>query len=73
MGMVWVTGGTLGMGSQDRYPEERPVHSVTVDGSWMDDHQVTVAELRRFVKATDYVTLAERPLDPADHADVPRA
>jgi len=65
--MAWVPGGTFRMGSQDWYPEERPVHSVTVDGFWMDDHQVTVAEFRRFVNATGYVTLAERPLDPADY------
>jgi formylglycine-generating enzyme required for sulfatase activity len=31
----------------------------------MDDHQVTVAEFRRFVQETGYVTVAERPLDPA--------
>jgi formylglycine-generating enzyme required for sulfatase activity len=42
---------------------------VSVDGFWMDDHQVTVAEFRRFVKATGYVTTAERPLDPADYPD----
>ena len=35
----------------------------------MDEHQVTVAEFRRFVKATGHVTLAERPLDPADYPD----
>ena len=57
------------MGSEDFYPEERPVHEVAVDGFWMDEHQVTVAEFRRFVKATGHVTLAERPLDPADYPD----
>jgi sulfatase modifying factor 1 len=67
--MVWVPGGTFTMGSEDWYPEERPAHPVTVDGFWMDDHQVTVAEFRRFVKATGYVTTAERPLDPADFPD----
>jgi formylglycine-generating enzyme required for sulfatase activity len=35
----------------------------------MDDHAVTVAEFRRFVKATGYVTVAERPLDPAHYPD----
>ena len=30
---------------------------------------MTVAEFRRFVKATGYVTFAERPLDPADYPD----
>src|SRR5262245_40404628 len=62
--MVWVPGGTFRMGSDDWYPEERPVHLVTVDGFWMDEHQVTVAEFRRFVRATGYRTVAERPLDP---------
>jgi formylglycine-generating enzyme len=57
------------MGSDDWYPEERPAHPVSVDPFWMDEHQVTVAEFRRFVKATDYVTVAERPLDPAMYPD----
>ena len=48
--MVWIPGGTFRMGSDDFYPEERPVHEVTVDGFWMDDHPVTVAEFRRFVE-----------------------
>jgi 5'-3' exonuclease len=39
------------MGSNDFYPEDRPVHRVTVDRFWMDDHPVTNAEFRRFVKA----------------------
>ena len=51
------------MGSEDFYPEERPVHEVTVGGFWMDEHPVTAADFRRFVRATGYVTQAERPLD----------
>ena len=31
--MTWIPGGTFLMGSADFYPEERPVHRVTVDGS----------------------------------------
>ncbi len=50
--MVWVSGGMFLMGSNDFYPEERPVHRVAVDGFWIDDHPVTNAEFRRFVKAT---------------------
>ena len=67
--MVWIPGGTFAMGSDQHYAEERPVHAVTVDGFWIDEHQVTVAEFRRFVKATGHVTVAERPLDPADYPD----
>jgi formylglycine-generating enzyme required for sulfatase activity len=68
--MVWVPGGEFLMGSSDFYPEERPVHRVGVDGFWMDEHPVTAAEFRRFVKAIGYVTWAERPPDPVDYPDV---
>jgi formylglycine-generating enzyme len=67
--MVWVPGGGFLMGSDDFYPEERPVHRVEVDGFWMDSHPVTNAEFRRFVKATGHVTAAEHPPDPADYPD----
>src|SRR6202020_3599202 len=66
-GMVRVPGGSSLMGSEDFYPEERPVRRVEVDGFWIDEYPVTVAEFRRFVKATGYVTVAERPLDPAQY------
>ena len=62
--MVSIPAGEFLMGSNDFYPEERPVHRVSVDAFWIDEHPVTVAEFRRFVKATGYVTVAERPLDP---------
>jgi formylglycine-generating enzyme len=68
-GMTWIDGGEFMMGSEDFYPEERPVHRVAVDGFWIDPRPVTVAEFRRFVKATGYVTVAERPLDPAQYPD----
>jgi formylglycine-generating enzyme len=67
--MVGVPGGTFLMGSNDFYSEERPVHRVAVDGFWMDEHPVTNAEFRRFVKASAYVTVAERPLEPADYPE----
>jgi formylglycine-generating enzyme len=35
----------------------------------IDRTPVTVAEFRRFVKATGYVTVGERPLDPAEYPD----
>src|SRR6266511_2354832 len=67
--MAWVPGGTFLMGSEDFYPEERPVHRAAVDGFWVDRHPVTNAEFRRFVKATGYLTVAERPLEQADYPD----
>jgi sulfatase modifying factor 1 len=67
--MTWVPGGEFGMGSADFYPEERPARRVAVDGFWMDEHPVTIAGFRAFVRATGYVTVAERPLDPAQYPD----
>jgi formylglycine-generating enzyme required for sulfatase activity len=67
--MQWIPGGTFAMGSDDFYPEERPVHRVTVDGFWMDETPVTASAFRRFVRESSYVTVAERPLDPAAYPD----
>ena len=59
--MVWVPGGTFRMGSDRHYPEERPAHRVTVDGFWMDRYPVTNERFARFVDATGFTTVAERP------------
>jgi formylglycine-generating enzyme required for sulfatase activity len=65
--MLWISGGTFLMGSDRHYPEEAPAHRVTVNGFWMDRCTVTNREFQRFVEATRYVTLAERPANPADY------
>ena len=65
--MVWIPGGTFPMGSDKHYPEERPVHRVTVDGFWMDRHPVTNERFARFVDETGHVTFAEIPPDPAQY------
>jgi sulfatase modifying factor 1 len=67
--MAWIPGGAFLMGSEGFYPEETPVRRVEVDGFWMDEHPVTNAEFRRFVKATGHVTVAERAPDPAEYPD----
>ena len=72
-GMVWVPGGTFWMGCEGcGMPDALPANLVSVDGFWMDRTPVTNAEFERFVAATKYVTVAERPLDPADFPGVPR-
>ncbi len=65
--MVCIAGGTFRMGSDRHYPEEAPVHRVTVDGFWIDRTPVTNREFRRFVEATGHVTCAERSPDPKDY------
>ena len=45
-GMLYVPGGTFRMGSDRHYPEEAPVHRVTVDGFWMDRTPVTNRQFR---------------------------
>jgi len=65
--MVRVEGRALAMGSAAFYPEERPVHSVTVATFWLDRYEITNAQFATFVDATGYVTNAERPLDPDDY------
>jgi formylglycine-generating enzyme required for sulfatase activity len=67
--MVELPSGTVRMGSDRFYPEERPVREVPVDGFWIDRHPVTVAEFRRFVKATAHVTWAEQAPRAEDYPD----
>jgi len=67
----WIPAQTYAMGSDRHYPEEGPAHRVSVDGFWIETHQVTNARFEAFVGATGYVTVAERPLDPADFPGVP--
>ena len=70
-GMTWIPGGTFRMGSEDFYSEERPVHEVSVDGFWMDCYEVTNEEFAKFVEATGYKTIAERPPNPLDFPGAP--
>jgi formylglycine-generating enzyme len=67
--MVELPGGTFRMGSDRFYPEEAPVREVEVEGFWIDRHLATVAEFRRFVKATGHVTWAEQAPAAPDYPD----
>jgi len=64
-GMVWVPAGNFGMGAdnQQAEPDEYPKHNVSVDGFWIDKTEVTNADFEKFVKATGYITTAERKPD----------
>jgi sulfatase modifying factor 1 len=69
-GMAWIPGGQFSMGAKDprglsdggseAMDDARPIHRVYVDGFWMDRTDVTNAQFEKFVKATGYVTVAER-------------
>jgi formylglycine-generating enzyme len=65
--MVWISGGTCRMGSNDHYPEETPVHRVTVGDFWIDATPVTNRQFKQFVKITGHVTTAEIVPDPKDY------
>lgn len=66
-GMVWVNRKTFLQGAKnsDNYamPREKPAHTVTVDGFYIDITEVTNKQFKKFVDATDYITVAERKID----------
>jgi len=63
--MIWIPGGTFNMGGDNKeaQPDEYPKHTVTVSGFWMDKTEVTNAQFAAFVKATNYITTAEKKPD----------
>jgi formylglycine-generating enzyme len=63
--LVELPAGVSRMGSQQFYPDEGPVHDEHVEPFAMEQHPVTTAQFSEFVADTGYVTMAERPLDPA--------
>jgi sulfatase modifying factor 1 len=59
-GMVYVLGGEFILGTTLGYEEERQEIQTRVQGFWIDQTEVTVAQFATFVKATGYITEAER-------------
>jgi sulfatase modifying factor 1 len=80
-GMVWIPGGEFSMGGvnpvgmteggHEQMNDARPVHRVYVDGFYMDATEVTNAEFEKFVKATGYVTIAEKKPTHEEFPDAP--
>lgn len=64
--MIWVPPGRFTMGGigDNVPPDELPLHDVRLDGFWMDKTEVTNEQFDRFISATGYQTVAERPLTP---------
>jgi formylglycine-generating enzyme required for sulfatase activity len=82
-GMVWIPGGEFSMGARSPIDprdavgmqatlDSRPIHRVYVDGFWMDRTEVTNDQFAAFVKATGYVTVAERTPRPEDFPGAPK-
>jgi hypothetical protein len=70
-GMVMISGGTFKMGADDSgFEEEQTAENVTVSSFCIDKYEVTNAQFTEFVKATNYVTVAERPLSKQQFPDL---
>ena len=79
--MAWIPGGEFSMGANDppdmddvgmkATVDARPIHRVYVDGFFMDKTDVTNTEFAKFVKATGYVTVAERKPKAEDFPGAP--
>lgn len=61
-GMVWIPKGSFALGSNQAYPDELNfgARERQVEGFWIDQTEVTVAQFSSFVKATGYITDAEK-------------
>ena len=74
MKMVWIEGGEFIMGADDpAFTDALPKHKVIISGFYMDEHEVTNAQYEEFVKATGYITVAERKPSKEEFPDVPEA
>ena len=70
-GMVMISGGTFKMGADDSgFVEERGVENVGVSSFCIDQYEVTNSQFAEFVNATNYVTVAERPLSKEQFPDL---
>jgi len=68
---VWIDGGLFTMGDNNAYREEGPSHEVSVEGFWIDPHEVTNAQFAKFIAETAYVTVAERVPNPDEIPGAP--
>jgi formylglycine-generating enzyme required for sulfatase activity len=63
--MILIPAGTFTMGTNDprAWPDEKPPHRVALRAFFIDTTEVTNAQFEAFVKATAYVTTAEKKPD----------
>lgn len=60
MAQVFVPAGEFNMGTKEGEGVEFPIHSVHVDGFWLDKTEATNAMFAKFVQETDYRTDVEK-------------
>ncbi len=67
-GMILIPSGILKMGGDNEQADQNefPKHDVKIKSFWMDEHEVTNTQFKSFVDATNYITLAERPINWAE-------
>lgn len=58
--LIEIPAGSFTMGSDDWGNDEKPVHAVSLDTYYIGTFEVTVAQWRKFVKATGFRTEAEK-------------
>lgn len=59
IGMVLIPAGEFQMGSIKGDRDEKPVHTVHLDAYYIDKHEVTVGEYKRFINATGHRALRD--------------
>ncbi len=66
-GMVWISGGKFIQGAKNSdkmaMSHEKPAHTVSLDGFFMDQTEVTNKMFKQFVDETAYITVAERKIN----------
>jgi len=82
-GMVWIPGGEFSMGSDNSgeslcstpgiTKDAQPIHRVFLDGYWMDESEVTNDQFAAFVRATGYITVAEKKPTKEEFPTAPEA
>jgi sulfatase modifying factor 1 len=70
--MAWIPTGTFSMGCDEAsFIDGRPIHKVHINGFWLDKTLVTNQQFADFVRASHYVTIAERKPQAKDFPGAP--
>ena len=67
-GMILIKGGTFEMGGDNAQAraDEFPKHTMNLNSFWIDETEVTNAQFKKFIEATNYITTAEKDFEYKD-------